>query len=240
MIPITDFTDPATIRLISKAYITEEAIAPLADDEEELEILSKLEGSSSARISTVALPAEVDPTEILNVSYGYGYSLINAAFCHARPPGNRFNSQDRGAWYCAFGIDAKLTPQAEIIFHRTRALKAAGCLYDIGHYRELLAGFTSKFHDLRNIPDHESLQANTTTAYPVGQALAPYCSKFEQDGRSPIRSNIPGRFSKYNIDHTSRCRSSMAVWWKASSFSVAAHQRKVYKGWLSGKRRPGQ
>ncbi|KAB2773218.1 MULTISPECIES: RES family NAD+ phosphorylase [Brucella/Ochrobactrum group] len=172
MIPTTDFTDPATIRLISTAYIKEEAVAPLADDDEEIEILTKLEGSTSARISTVALPADVDPSEILKASYGYGYTLINAAFCHARPPGNRFNSQDRGAWYCAFGIDAKLTSQAEIIFHRTRALTAVGCFDDIGHYRELLAGFTSSFHDLRSMPDHASLQTDPAIAYPVGQTLA--------------------------------------------------------------------
>lgn len=172
MIPATDFTDPTTIRLISTAYITEAAIAPLADDDEDLAILTELEGLTSARVSTVTLPAEVDPSELLNSSYGYGYTLINAAFCHARPPGNRFNSQDRGAWYCAFGADAKLTSQAEIIFHRTRALKAAGCFDDIGHYRELLAGFTSNFHDLRSLPGHESLQVNPADAYPVGQALA--------------------------------------------------------------------
>jgi hypothetical protein len=172
MIPTTDFTDPATIRLISAAYITEPSIAPLGDDEDELDILTALEGLTSARVGSIALPAGVDPAELLGPSYGYGYTLVNAAFCHARPPGNRYNGEDRGAWYCAFGADAKETARAEIIFHRTRALKEAGCLHDMGRYRELLAGFTTVFHDLRSNPDHGSLNADPAVGYPLGQALA--------------------------------------------------------------------
>jgi len=172
MIPETHLTDPTTIRLVSTAYITEPAVAPLADDDGELEILEALEGLTSARLGSVALPSDVDPAELLNASYGYGYTLINAAFCHARPPGNRFNSEERGAWYCAFGDKAKQTTQAEIIFHRTRALKEANCLHDTGSYRELLAGFTCNFHDLRSQPDHQALDPDTRVAYPVGQAIA--------------------------------------------------------------------
>lgn len=172
MIQQIHFTDPTTVRLISTAYITEPAVAPLADDQDEIDILTALEAATSARSSPIALPPGVDPAELLHSSYGYGYTLINAAFCHARPPGNRFNSAERGAWYCAFGVDAGETTQAEIIFHRTRALREAGCLHDRGKYRELLAGFTCNFHDLRTEPNHPSLAAETAAAYPVGQALA--------------------------------------------------------------------
>jgi len=172
MIPTCDFTEPTTVRLISTAYIDEPAVAPLADDPDELDILTRLEGMTSARAGTVAIPPGVDPAELLNASYGYGYTLINAAFCHARPPGNRFNGEERGAWYCAFGDSAEATAQAEIVFHRTRALKEAGCLYDIGSYRELLAGFTCTFHDLRALPEHGSLDPEPAIAYPQGQALA--------------------------------------------------------------------
>lgn len=50
-----EFTDPKTVRLISTAYIDEPAMAPLADDEDDLAILEEIEGLTSARQS-VTLP----------------------------------------------------------------------------------------------------------------------------------------------------------------------------------------
>ena len=44
-----EFTDPKTVRLISSAYIDEPAMAPLADDDDELAILEEIEGLTSAR-----------------------------------------------------------------------------------------------------------------------------------------------------------------------------------------------
>ncbi|MCA1442783.1 RES family NAD+ phosphorylase [Ensifer sp. IC4062] len=172
MIPEIDFTDPATVRLISTAYIDEPAVTPLCDNEDEIEILNRLEAQTSARLSPVALPSGVSPAELLNESFGYGWSLVNAAFCHARPPGNRFNGEERGAWYCAFGALASETCQAEIIFHRTRALRDAGNFNDIGHYRELIAGFLCRFHDVRGEKGAAYLDPDPAIAYPAGQALA--------------------------------------------------------------------
>lgn len=172
MIAEIDFTDPATIRLISTAYIDEPAVKPLCDDEDDVEILNRLEALTSARLSPLALPAGVNPAELLNESFGYGWSLINAAFCHARPPGNRFNTEDRGAWYCAFGETALETCQAEIVYHRTRALADAGIFHDIGAYRELIAGFTCRFHDVRGETGPACLGPDPALAYPAGQALA--------------------------------------------------------------------
>lgn len=160
------------MRLISMAYIDEPALAPLCDDAEDLAVLTALEGLTSARLSSVALPHGVSPSELLNSSFGYGWTYINAAFCHVRPPGNRFNGEDRGAWYCAFGPTAAETCQAEIIFHRTRALRDAGCFVDRGAYRQLLAGFLSNFHDLREHAQEPCLDPEPQIAYPAGQALA--------------------------------------------------------------------
>lgn len=171
-LPVTEFVDASTIRLISTAYIDEPALNPLADDEHQLAILTALEGMTSARLSRVALPIGVSSSELLNPSFGYGWTYINAAFCHARPPGNRFNDGDRGAWYCAFGPSAADTCQAEIIFHRTRALREAGSFIDRGAYRQLLAGFVSSFNDLRGHPLETCLNADPEIAYPAGQALA--------------------------------------------------------------------
>ncbi len=172
MIPETEFNEPATVRLISTAHITEPAVRPLADNDDEIEILNRLEAMTSARLSPLALPVGVDPAELLNETFGYGWSLINAAFCHARPPGNRFNGEERGAWYCAFGPRALQTCQAEIVYHRTRALREAGSFHDIGRYRELFAGFTCRFHDARGEKGAAYLDADTAVAYPAGQALA--------------------------------------------------------------------
>lgn len=169
---VTPFVDAGTIRLISTAYIKEPALAPLCDDVEDLAVLTALEGLTSARLSTVALPHGVSPSELLNASFGYGWTYINAAFCHVRPPGNRFNGEDRGAWYCAFGPSAAETCQAEIIFHRTRALREAGSFFDRGAYRQLLAGFVSAFHDLRGHGNEACLDPDPQIAYPAGQALA--------------------------------------------------------------------
>lgn len=169
---VTPFVDADTIRLISTAYIDEPALKPLCDGDDELAILTALEGLTSARLSRVALPIGVSPSELLNESFGYGWTYINAAFCHARPPGNRFNDEDRGAWYCAFGPSAAETCQAEIIYHRTRALREAGSFFDRGAYRQLRAGFVSSFHDLRGHPSETCLDGNAAIAYPAGQALA--------------------------------------------------------------------
>ena len=172
MIPEIEFVQGRTVRLISTAYITEPAVAPLADDEEDLEILHELEGLTSARLGSLALPLDVDPAELLNESYGFGWTYINAAFCHAKPPGNRFNDEDRGAWYAAFGTDDADTAEAEVGFHMANALREAGAKRELVSYRQLLAGFACRMHDLRVQPDHPALDPEPAVGYSPGQALA--------------------------------------------------------------------
>ena len=172
MIPEIEFVQGRTVRLISTAYITEPAVAPLADDEEDLEILHELESLTSARLGSLALPLDVDSSELLNESYGFGWTYINAAFCHAKPPGNRFNDEDRGAWYAAFGTDDAGTAEAEVGFHMANALREAGAKRELVSYRQLLAGFACRMHDLRGSPDHPALDADPSRGYASGQALA--------------------------------------------------------------------
>lgn len=69
-----------------------------------------------------------------------------AAFCHPRPGGGRFNSENRGAWYAAFGLE---TAQAEVICHRTQELLEIGVLETLVEMRLYLADFDSAFHDVR-------------------------------------------------------------------------------------------
>ncbi|MDE9452081.1 RES family NAD+ phosphorylase [Aliiroseovarius sp. Z3] len=170
-----EFTDPNTVRLISTAYIDEPAMAPLADDDDDLAILEEIEGLTSARRSvTLPIPGGLHPGELLTEAAGYGWTLVNAAFCYTRPTGNRFNGPDRGAWYASYGECAVETAQAEVSWHLTRELEATGVFDNLTSYRELFAGFTSQFHELAPDTDTDTaaLHADPAVAYPAGQILA--------------------------------------------------------------------
>jgi len=168
-----DFTDPTTVRLIPTAYIDEPAMAPLADDDDDLAILEEIEGLTSAR-RTVTLPVlgGLDPAELLTAAAGYGWTYINAAFCCTRATGNRFNGPERGAWYASYGEDAALTAQAEVSWHLTRELEATGVFQNLTAYRELLAGFTTRLHDLAGRDGEDVLSPDPRIAYTVDQTLA--------------------------------------------------------------------
>jgi hypothetical protein len=171
-IAITEIAEPATVRLISTAYITEPALSPLYDTEEERQVLEALEGRSSARLVPARMPSGVDPAELLTPAAGFGYTYVNAAFCYVKPDGNRFNDATRGAWYASIGADAARTSQAEVVFHLTRELDHVGIYDNITSYRELLAGIIGPFHDLRGMDDEPALSPDIASAYPAGQALA--------------------------------------------------------------------
>lgn len=168
-----EFTDPATVRLISTAYIDEPAMGPLVDDQDELGILEEIEGLTSARRSVaLPVPGGLHPAELLTEADGYGWTYINAAFCYTRVTGNRFNGPERGAWYASHGALAVETAQAEVAWHLTRELEATGVFENVTAYRELLAGFTSRFYDLAGRGGEDVLSPDPGVAYPVGQALA--------------------------------------------------------------------
>ena len=73
-------------------------------------------------------------------------AVINAAFCHAHPLGNRFNGPDRGAWYAGFELK---TSQAEVAFHKTVQLAEIDRFEESVTYDDYLADFSASFHDLR-------------------------------------------------------------------------------------------
>ena len=88
-----------------------------------------------------------------------------------RPGGNRFNGEDRGAWYCAFAGETAL---AEVAYHLTRELEAVGRFDNTTHYVELIADLFGPFHDLRDRDwaAEGALDADRAIGYPAGQALA--------------------------------------------------------------------
>lgn len=173
MIRRVEINEPTTVRLIKTAYITEEAMRPLCDDEEELRELEALEGMSSPRLAPMMIPAEVNLAELLAPDSIAGWTMINAAFCHTHPQGNRFNDSHRGAWYCARGENAVMTAIAEVKYHLIRVYEDAGGEFvDVAPYRELLAGFMGPFDSIHDEADAPFMSTDTAIAYPAGQDLA--------------------------------------------------------------------
>ncbi|NIA71245.1 RES family NAD+ phosphorylase [Pelagibius litoralis] len=171
--PIVQFAEPDTIRLISTAYISEPALKPLADDDGDLAYLEELEGLTSPRRRlTTPVPGGVHPDELLSERHGFGWSYVNAAFCYTRASGNRFNRPERGAWYATWGPNAVETAQSEVAWHLTRELDATGIYENITAYCELIAGFTVRFHDLASYEGKAVLDPDPDKGYPAGQALA--------------------------------------------------------------------
>jgi RES domain-containing protein len=173
-VKITPINDRALVRLIPETRHKPPVLRGLVDTDEEAAVLAEIEGETSARLiaEREGTPA-LDRRELAFARRAgdlriYGQSHINAAFAYTRPSGNRFNSGDRGAWYCAWHM---LTSAAEVGFHRTRELGYIGRYEDEARYVELLADFIGDFPDLRG-EAHPALDPEPETGYPAGQALA--------------------------------------------------------------------
>lgn len=172
---ITSINDRGLVRLIPETRHKPPVLRGLVDSDEEAAILAELEGETSARLvaEREGSPA-LDRRELVfarraNDLKVYGQSHINAAFAYTRPTGNRFNSGDRGAWYCSYET---LTSVEEVGFHRSRELGYVGRYIDTARYVELLADFIGDFPDLGETPDSPSLDPDPEIGYPAGQALA--------------------------------------------------------------------
>ncbi|RDJ04252.1 hypothetical protein B5K06_27725 [Rhizobium grahamii] len=166
----TDIVQRDTVRLISTARLKEPVLLALAPNHGAMEDLAELEGATSGRLQAQEGGLlDLDPKELV---FGRpGHTFINAAFTYTRPGGNRFNDDERGAWYCAFLAETAL---AEVAFHLTRELEAINRFKNATDYAELISDFVGPFHDLRGdgFPVGESLHPDPAVAYPAGQALA--------------------------------------------------------------------
>jgi len=134
-----------THRLIPSKY-GDSVLERISEDDEHLLDLFELEGATNDRLlgENNLLPG-IRPLELV---YGFQhYNIVNAAFCHARPGGSRFNGSERGAWYAAFERDGSV---AEVAYHKTQELWEISYFHDEVEYDDLLADFTENFHDLRD------------------------------------------------------------------------------------------
>ncbi|TNF21394.1 MAG: RES domain-containing protein [Rhodobacteraceae bacterium] len=171
----TEISDRGLIRLLPATYHKPPALRGLADSDDELEILAEIEGLTSGRLlAERGRNPHLDPRELawrrrshdLRI---YGDTHVNAAFAYTRRGGNRFNSEERGAWYCAWDVMVSIS---EVAWHRTRELGHTGWFEDSARYVELLADFIGRFDDITDEPDHPALDPDPSTGYPLGQSLA--------------------------------------------------------------------
>ena len=168
--PTVDLARRDTVRLIATGRLKDPVLLPLAANHGALEDLAGLESVTNGRLQVqeAGLP-DLDPRELV---FGRpGHTFVNAAFAHTRPGGNRFNGEDRGAWYCGFSAETSL---GEVAYHLTRELEAIGRFENVTDYAELVADFFGPFHDLRAVDRsaEPALHEDPAVAYAAGQALA--------------------------------------------------------------------
>ena len=137
-----------THRLIPSRYIEKDKtiLTRLTEDPDELDKLFKLEGATNDRLLGEAglLPGITVRELVFGLSYSH---IVNAAFTHASPLGNRFNGPERGAWYAGF---SRRTSEREVAFHRSQELKEVRWAErEVFTYVDFLADFRGEFHDLR-------------------------------------------------------------------------------------------
>ena len=143
-----------TYRLIPSRFVDKEdsVLSALADNDDELRDLFELDNATNARLLAEHGGAPGISIEEL-VFYVPNYRSINAAFTYARPEGSRFNTGERGAWYCAFEAETAL---AEVIFHKTVEYAEIDRFDDSVSYQAMLADFSAQFHDIRNLAEYEN------------------------------------------------------------------------------------
>ena len=137
-----------TCRLIPSRFVAHEdsVLAALAGTDADLAALFDLDNATNDRL--LAERGLLPGIGIDELVFGIpNFRVVNAAFCHARPEGSRFNGPERGAWYCAFEIETAL---AEVAFHKTVEYQEIGRFEDSVAYQCFLADFSQVFHDLRD------------------------------------------------------------------------------------------
>jgi RES domain-containing protein len=154
MPPLTTLRQTDTCRLLPSRFVDEEdsVLAPLSDSPEHLADLFLLDNATNSRLAAERglLPGIGIDELVFGVP---NFRIINAAYAYPRPEGSRFNSGQRGAWYCAFELDTAI---AEVAFHKTVEYAEIGYFEDEVDYQLMLADFSGPFHDLRGQQAHKS------------------------------------------------------------------------------------
>jgi hypothetical protein len=145
--PLTALRQFDTCRLLPSRFADQEdsVLQAISEDTDHLRDLFDLDNATNQRLvgEQGGLPGIGMDELVFGVP---NFRIINAAFTYARPEGSRFNDGERGAWYCAFDINAALS---EVIFHKTIEYAEIDRFNDSVTYQALLADFNGTFHDLR-------------------------------------------------------------------------------------------
>jgi hypothetical protein len=152
---VSDLRRDDTHRLIPSAYSggDETVLTRLTNDPDDLAALFELEGATNDRLLGEAglLPGITVRELVFGLSYSH---IVNAAFTHPRPLGNRFNGPERGAWYAGFSWE---TSAIEVAYHKKKELQE---IYwqekETFTYVDFLTDFRGKFHDVRNDPSFKN------------------------------------------------------------------------------------
>lgn len=168
-LPLVREAFPRTVRLVSSARLRDAVMAPLVDDADELALLAEIEAATSGRL--IAEERGRGGISAVELVHGVPHAkFINASFAYAKPrEPMRFNPADRGAWYAAIDVETCIR---EVGYHLTNALADANNFNAVVEYGEMLASMSGIFVDLRQVPDHPSLDANPSIGYPAGNAIA--------------------------------------------------------------------
>jgi RES domain-containing protein len=164
--PLTELRLDDTHRLVSSRY-PPVGILDVVASPEDLELMLALEGWTNDRISAELGLIHIFPKDEWVIGTPQA-TVIMAAFCHPKPGGGRFNTENRGAWYAAFDLDTAL---AEVAYHRTLELLEIGVLETRLEMREYVADFNAAFHDVRGA-DSAFLPYHDPNRYTESQALA--------------------------------------------------------------------
>jgi hypothetical protein len=166
---LSDVSRDDTHRLIPSRYSEgeESVLARLTDDLDDLNALFELEGATNDRLLGEAglLPG----ISVRELVFGLSYShIVNAAFTHTRPLGNRFNGPERGAWYAGF---SRQTSEIEVAYHKAKEMREIRWQQEeIFTYIDFLADFRGKFHDIRDNRHFENCL--DPVSYAASQQLA--------------------------------------------------------------------
>ena len=157
-----------THRLVPSKYSDgdDSVLARIADDDVHLADIFELDNATNDRL--LAEKNLLPGVGIHELVFGIPhYRIVNAAFCHAHPLGNRFNGPDRGAWYACFEIE---TSQAEVAFHKSIELAEVDWLDEEVTYDDYLADFSAELHDIRKNKQFSDCLA--PNSYVASQRLA--------------------------------------------------------------------
>ena len=170
MLPrLSDVSRNGTHRLIPSRYSEKDdsVLTRLTDDPNDLSALFELEGATNDRLLGEAglLPG----ISVRELVFGLSYShVVNAAFTHTRPFGNRFSGPERGAWYAGFSLQ---TSEIEVAYHKSKELQEIKWdQEEVFIYVDFLADFRGKFHDIRD--DRAFVNCLDPGSYTTSQHLA--------------------------------------------------------------------